>query len=635
MEQKRIAVITGGESDFLSIIEKASVPFQTIKPEEVDRHELDSFDSLLILGGYREQPIVFGPRERVKLEAFIRSGKRVFSEYCQSIGDIYCDSPESTRFEKLAFCAEEGDFGSLARGDLLDDQCNTRLKPYDFSGLPKKAILRYVRTRAHSNADLDSEQLDDFSNMALWFDLPSNLLICNFRISNFVKARFSPAGRWQSIAQFILGWSCGQELDVGSLPPVYRLNQFDSALPCDAQVHACVERAISWFTNANMLVDDGKNGVMEGLATEIYPDGSQRVLAGVRNDCTAETALVFYMNYLRSGEVRNLEISDNLLSLCFDAFQCKEEGHLKGMLRWTQTGWGVCYQDDAARVLIPQLLKNLYSGSVDYAEECVEALRFLVRSTGTDGTRVWRTDNGNLTEQRMRELGSTPARYPSAHYNAYYLGALLLAYKVTGLEEFKEAGVRGMETMMAAYPHTIREHSETQEMCRLILPLSWLYWVTGEQRHKDWLYRVSGDLTKFKHASGGYLEWDTGYAAEIKEGAESSLLANNGDPVVDMLYSLNWLPMGFAQAFLVTKDPYFRELWEEIARFFIAVQIRSGDKMIDGTWTRALDVELMEVNGLVADAGWGPWAIESGWTVAEIASGLVVGLQSEELARFY
>ncbi|MDG0809820.1 hypothetical protein [Cohnella rhizosphaerae] len=305
------------------------------------------------------------------------------------------------------------------------------------------------------------------------------------------------------------------------------------------------------------------------------------------------------------------------------------------MLRWTQTGWGTCYQDDAARVLIPQLLKNLYAGRTDYAEECIEALRFLLRSTGTDGTRVWRTDNGALTEEKMRELASGPARYPSAHYNAYYLGALLLAYKVTGIEEFKEVGVRGMETMMAAYPHTIREHSETQEICRLILPLSWLYWVTGDKKHEGWLYRAAGDLTRFKHPSGGYLEWDTGYAAEIKEGAESSLLAKNGDPVVDMLYSLNWLPMGFAQAYLVTKDSYFQELWTDIAKFFVSAQIRSGDGMIEGTWTRALDVDLMEVYGLAADAGWGPWAVETGWTVAEIASGLIAGLRSEELARFY
>ena len=371
------------------------------------------------------------------------------------------------------------------------------------------------------------------------------------------------------------------------------------------------------------------------MRTEIYPDGKQRVLSWVRNDCTAETSFTYFMKYLMSKDIKSKEISDNLISLCFDVFQYKEEGPLKGMMRWTQTGWGTCYADDTARVLISQLLKCLYTGGKDYLEECVEALHFLVKTTGTDGTRVFRTDNSELTGERLQQLVSTPTNHLSAHYNAFYLGSLLLAYKITGIEVFKSVGIKGLETLMSVYPETKREHSETQEICRLIMPLSWLYWVTGDKKHKDWLYKVTEDLIRFKHPSGGYLEWDTGYKSDITESLESSLLAKNGDPIVDLLYSLNWLPMGFMQAYFVTKDPYFKELWEGIAKFFVSAQIHSGDKMINGGWTRALDVELMEVYGLAADAGWGPWAIESGWTVAEITSGLIIGLMSDDLCKFY
>jgi hypothetical protein len=41
------------------------------------------------------------------------------------------------------------------------------------------------------------------------------------------------------------------------------------------------------------------------------------------------------------------------------------------------------------------------------------------------------------------------------------------------------------------------------------------------------------------------------------------------------------------------------------------------------------------VFGSPADIGWGPWSIESGWTVAEIASGLLMGLPEEKLLPFY
>lgn len=191
---------------------------------------------------------------------------------------------------------------------------------------------------------------------------------------------------------------------------------------------------------------------------------------------------------------------------------------------------------------------------------------------------------------------------------------------------------------MSEYPDTRREQSETQEYCRLILPLSWLLWVTGDERHRQWLYRVVDDMQKFRHPSGAYLEWDDGYRAamrhEIGKG-ESSLISRNGDPIVDLLYSNNWLPIGFMQAYFVTKDLKFKQLWEQHARFIVSSQLHSENPVIDGAWTRAFDVERNEVFGSPADSGWGPWSIESGWTVAEIAAGLLMGVQEQRLMPHY
>jgi hypothetical protein len=121
---------------------------------------------------------------------------------------------------------------------------------------------------------------------------------------------------------------------------------------------------------------------------------------------------------------------------------------------------------------------------------------------------------------------------------------------------------------------------------------------------------------------------------EIGQG-ESSLISRNGDPVIDLLYSNNWLPIGFIQAYFVTKDPYFKQLWEEIAGFLVSAQLRSDNPVLDGAWTRAFDAERAEVFGSPADAGWGPWSIESGWTVAEISAGLLMGLLEERLLPHY
>ncbi|GGD60175.1 hypothetical protein [Paenibacillus nasutitermitis] len=638
MGNNTIGVITRHTSDFQDILMKAPVNLVVMKPNELTLHDLDAMDAIAVIGGTHEEPLIFLPRDRVVLEKQLKNGKRIFSEFCGSIGHLYFAPPVTTRFDRLIFCGEEGDIDGLLPGDLLEEQCNLRIKPHDIACSTNRPILQYANVKAHSHMENIENLPGSISDRALWFDDPENLLVCNFRMADWVKTRFAPREKWRSVVDYIVSWLCGVPVKLERPDEAYHLRANDSSTPLDQQVASSVAQSIAWFSDAQMLVNEGKDGVKEGLGTEIYPGGKQRELAWIRADCTAETSLAFYMNYLRTGNDRDKEISDALISVCFDFMQYKDNGPLKGMLRWTEEAWGVCYQDDAARVLIPQLLKCLYSGSKEYLDECVDALQFLVRTTGTDGTRVQRTDNINLTEEHLSLLASTPGNYLCAHYNAFYLGALLLAYKITGIESFKQVGINGLETLMSVYPDTRREYSETQEVCRLIMPLSWLYWISGDDRHKEWLYKVTADLQRFRHESGGYLEWDTGYSSdrnESNEGEESTLLTRNGDPVVDLLYSLNWLPMGFAQAYFVTKDPYFKELWEGIAAFFHATQIQSSNKQIHGAWARALDVELMEVYGLAADVGWGPWAIESGWTVAEISAGLSMGLLEKDLTKHY
>ena len=201
---------------------------------------------------------------------------------------------------------------------------------------------------------------------------------------------------------------------------------------------------------------------------------------------------------------------------------------------------------------------------------------------------------------------------------------LLLAYKATGEKRYYEVAKKGLTTLMKIYPETVRETSETEELCRRILPLAVLYGISGEREHYDWLCRVTDDLLAFRHTSGGYVEWDTGYTAKCSRNhtGECALLANNGDPVADLLYSNNWLPLGFSYAYMVTREERFYELWRGIASFMLSCQIHSADKLLDGAWTRAFDLEAWESHGVPHDIGWAPCCIETGWTVGEILMGL-------------
>ena len=124
------------------------------------------------------------------------------------------------------------------------------------------------------------------------------------------------------------------------------------------------------------------------------------------------------------------------------------------------------------------------------------------------------------------------------------------------------------------------------------------------------------------------MEYDTGYKAERSRtsGTESSLLADNGDPVCDLLCSTNWLTLGFAYAYKATDNEVFKERWKSLVSFLSSIQMQSENPANDGCWCRGVDLKRRESYGMSHDVGWGTCAVESGWTVAEILMGIAYGI---------
>ena len=637
--RNRLLVITEKDSDFLRLIRTVEPEAAVWNPSGEWPGTLDGFDSIALLGGCSDEPLLLAPGKRKEIERQLSKGKRVFAEFVASIGHVYFAPPQSTRFERLVYCSANGELAGLETGALLDDQCGSRIRPHSIACRHNTPILQYVKVHAHDRITLGEAHLADVSDRALWFDDPDNLLVCSFRFCNFIRSRFAPREGAVKLAEFLMSWLFGETVRLPSLTFAYESGTgIKPDLPLRERVRASAEKAMAWFERSGMLIDEGWGGLLEGFGTEIDPEGRQRISRILRADCIGEAGMAYFFHGLLASDERSLTISDRLADFVFDGYFCDEPGPFYGMVRWTNEAWGICYQDDVARAMMGQLLKCLVSGADGKLDKCRAALHFLVKTTGTDGTRVFRTDNIRLDETAFEKLRNEPGGLPSAHYNAYYYAALLLGYKLTGDNAFLETALKGMRTIMNAYPHTKREQSETQEYCRLILPLSCLYAVTREPEHREWLYRVAGDLERFRHPSGAYLEWDEGYQAAMRHEigtGESSLVANNGDPVADLLYSNNWLPLGWVFAYLATDDPVFMERWESTAEFMVRAQLLSEDPRLDGAWARAYDVERMEVFGSPADVGWGPWAIESGWTVAEIAAGLMAGLMTERLRGIF
>ena len=609
--------ISDRSSDFSDIVESCEARVTTRSFDEAVGMDLSPFDSFVVCACGK----VLDARLRAALEAETGKGKRLFTEALNSWGGIYSAEPVETTRSRLIVTPDAGIPGLVA-GDLLDDCSNRMMRPwYAVPGM--KTLLTYrEHIPAHRRLRSYTQEKDD--SPALW-TIGDNVMMCSFELHDFNRACFSPRGVWRSLIAFIAEWITGSRPAFMPEPVVKYAVGEDLT---DDEVFGkrrreTVVRGVDRLKG--FLVDGGRGGIREGLRHNIDPSGVRARADTVRTDCCGEAAGAFLFRGAVCRSREDIKIADDLFDFVFGPMQVRG-GAFDGMLRWTDTGWEVCYQDDAARALLPALYRCLFLGDSRRFPDIKRALDFLVRTTAKDGCRVARTDRPMLDPDSLARLAEEEHGLPSAHYNAYYHAALLLAYKLCGDGGYLDTAKRGLETIMSLYPDTRREQSETEEMCRLILPLAALYDATKDPKHLGMLHRVTDDLEKHRHPFGGYREWDTGYKAACSREStgECSLLTENGDPVADLLYSNNWLALGFAYAFRVTGDRRYHDLWRGIAEFFIRTQAVSDDPVIDGLWCRAFDMELGEVCGCPHDVGWAANCSETGWTDAEILMGLML-----------
>lgn len=619
----KVLLLTEKMCDFTDVLYSCPVDIDCMTIQEAAHADLAVYDSYCVIGFGK----AIDARVHQRLEEAVRNGKRVFVEATGSFYGIYSAQPVDTTCSRLIYVDPEDGSGieGFVTGDLLDDEANGRMQPYNMVEGYKPLLVYKDHIIAHSHLDATKEEILSDSYDGLWM-IGDSIMMTSFQLHNFNRARFAPRNTWEKLIRYIVRWITDAE---PSFMPssVVTYGVPDQNLNEDAVFEKCrkeaIERGIVWLKQ--FLVDEGRGGIREGLCHKINPEGEHALLNTVRNDCSGEAAGVFKLYAHIYGDVSFRKLADNLDSFTYGPMVIKG-GLFDGFMRWTEDGWQVCYQDDVARCIISSLFDCIFLGNDSTFPEICRALDFLVKTTAQDGCRVFRSDMYAMTENSFSELAAAEHGCTSAHYNAYYHAALLLAYKYSKKEKYFEVGKRGLETLMGLYPETQREHSETQEICRLILPLSVLYDVTGEEKHREMLYRVVRDLESHKHPSGGYYEWDTGYKAACSREStgECSLLTENGDPVVDLLYSVNWLPIGFAYAYYATKDVWFRKLWRDVVGFCLKSQISSDNSLYDGSWCRAFDLELWEAYGCPHDAGWASYSSETGWTVSEILMGMML-----------
>ncbi len=616
-------MLNDNRSDFGRVLESCGAEIERMSFEEALSADLSAYQSYCILGSASTPDA----RLRVLLEAECeQNGKRIFAQSLKSFGPIYCAPAVDSTTRRLVsvYPSASGGIPGIAPGELLDDGTNRMVRPYMNVPGMRPLLVYGDHIVAHRFWKADSDTMLHGSEPGLWM-VGENLMMSSFELHNYCRARFAPSSVWKKLISFIAEWLTGGVPSAWPAPPVCYgpIADFSDDAVFDRCRKDAIGRGVRWLRG--FLVDNGRGGIREGLRHNIDPDGIQASANAVRTDCTGEAAGAFRFYGVINNNSAAHETADRLFDFVFGPMMIRG-GIFDGMLRWTDEGWQVCYQDDVARAILPALYECVYLNRDDRFGSVCRALDFLVKTTAKDGCRVPRTDAPFLDENGLRKLAEEEHGCPSAHYNAYYHAALLLAYLHGGSRTYLEVGRRGLETLMSLYPETRREQSETEEMCRLILPLTLLYQATGEKKHKNMLYRVADDLQKHRHPSGGIREWDTGYQASCARtsSGECSVLTENGDPVADLLYSVNWLPIGYITAYKATGDRRFYNSWRDIAAFLLKAQVRSNDPKTDGSWCRAFDMDLHEAYGCPHDAGWAPLCSESGWTDAEILMGLML-----------
>ncbi len=607
----KILVISRRKSDISNLLTSAC-DSMLISPDDKLDVDFNEYDAMAILGGTQEKALILNGYMREKCEQFASSGKPVFLEYVNSFGCVYSAREVTVMPHRLVACDDLTK--DITKGCLLDSGCNSYIRPHFL--MPDTTPLMYYKQFTPAHDKLKDIVSDDFlKDVAVYKS--KNILSVAFRMCDYIKAVFAPIYRWNSLVSYIFDF-------LGIPQPVFpeRSACFSLEKPNES-IDKSISKALRLLKNY-LVCENGSLGIKEGLSHNVLPDGRRILNENVRADCTGEAAGAFLFSF----DKQLCEIADNMYSYCFGPMVIKR-GDFKGMMRWTEEAWNVCYQDDVARTIIPALLYAYFGISDKYINDSSRVLNFLCRTTCKDGLRPARTDVLEYLKsgESVNTLADKERGYASAHYNSWYSAALLLGYAVTGNKDFLETGIKGIETLMSLYPETIREHSETSEQCRLIFPLAVLYGITREEKHYNMLNRVYNDLQQRKHPSGGYMEWDTGYKAVCFNNAEGecSLLSENSDPVSDMLYSINWLPLGFAFAYLVTGEEKFLSSWEDICLFFAKAQITDDNRLLNGAWCRGIDLNLLEYCGIPHDVGWGPRCMETGWTVAEITMGMLIG----------
>lgn len=643
------------------------VRFET--PEEAVRCAPRGAGVLIFADGYPEETVTLEP---VMLDEAAAKKLRVYIEYPKALAGIRIRAPREVQLER-AVVATNMFAPKLERLSILS--------PHVCSFVPVDAVGSSIVLSRVAGFDKAVYGLPDhvcpFLPEAKMFPLLvkhplGDVLIATAPLSHFISGRFAPAEAWETVWEGILRWVTGEDNELWDwTPPVRATFAPEDPLPAIAQYQA-LRRGAQWYFNARMLIHsswqdkvveaaslkdrvgpapqqdwiagDGKLGILEGFASKVDVDGYQPARYWLRNDCTSEAAMALAFDGKVNDQAKSLDAAANLndfihfLSPLTKGPRSEPASPSFGLIGWNTSneGVGVYYGDDNARSMLGTMATAALLESDRWDKQLLRCLLANFRTTGTNGFRDSRIDEGDLRGAGWRHYFNAPTVNCAPHYEAYLWACFLWGYGQTQHAPLLERTKAAIKMTMEAYPDKWRwTNGIQQERARMLLPLAWLVRIEDTPEHRQWLRRIAQDLLVLQAECGAIQEalgpegmgaYGPPKSNEEYGTNEATLIQQNGDTVCDLLYTANFAFLGLHEAAAATGEDLYETAEYKLADFLCRIQVRSETHQeLDGAWFRAFDFKRWECWGSNADVGWGAWAVETGWSQGWITS--VFGLR--------
>ena len=647
---------------YASLIAGGESPRRFDSPEEAVDFASPKSPVLIVAAGYPEKRTVISQE---LLDGAKRKELRLYIEYPAEIPGIKFGDPRGVRWERAVVASDAPSLG-LPRLSIL--------AMHDCQFLPTESdnpLLVLARVAGYDEAVFG---LPDESHPVL-FQLDDNTWIATTKLSDFVTARYAPSADWLTLWQHLLSLLDPDETPhkLMAKPLVQPAFAEKDKLPPDAE-RLALSNCANWYKNSRLLiapdreakilgllrkgievtappaadapVGDGSEGILEGYASQILPDGSQLQRTPIRADCQAETAAVLALHATLLNDSHSESIARNLTNYLYFASELHglERGDPKhpayGLISWGagSPSWRIAnYGDDNARTLLATMVVAGTLKSDEWDEAMLKALYANLRTTGRLGFRGDRIDMPELEKHGWKSYAEGEVVNLSPAFEAYSWACFLWAYAHTGDRDFLEKTKTGIRRTMEVYPAGWR-WGNNLDRSRMILALAWLVRVEDTAEHRSWLKMVADDLLKSQQPCGAIPEElsdaTTGHflapsSNEAYGTSETPLLQEDGDPVSDQLYMTNFTLIGLREAVAATKDPALKAAEDKLAEYVVRIQVRSkAIPYLDGTWFRAFDFQRWDYWSSSGDMGWGAWCAETGWGPAW--NGITLGLRAKQ-----